>query len=54
MLTQRDRIEEIENKIGAGLIEEVIQVAEGELSLVDTMIKSKVSVFSLQSANPNR
>lgn len=36
------RIEEIETKIGAGLIEEVIQVAEGELKLVDTMIQGKV------------
>jgi NADH dehydrogenase (ubiquinone) 1 alpha subcomplex subunit 5 len=36
------RIHEIEQKIGAGLIEEVIQVAEGELKLLDTMEKSKV------------
>lgn len=36
------RIEEIENKVGAGLIEEVIQVAEGELKLVDTMVQGKV------------
>ncbi|RDW92062.1 NADH-ubiquinone oxidoreductase subunit 2 [Coleophoma crateriformis] len=35
------QIEEVENKIGAGLIEEVIQVAEGELKLVDVMLKSK-------------
>jgi hypothetical protein len=32
----------MENKIGGGLIEEVIQVAEGELKLVDTMVESKV------------
>ena len=32
----------MENRIGAGLIEEVIQVAEGELSLVDVMAKAKV------------
>lgn len=32
----------MENKIGAGLIEEVIQVAEGELKLVDVMSESKV------------
>ncbi|KAF0319106.1 NADH-ubiquinone oxidoreductase 29.9 kDa subunit [Colletotrichum sp. SAR11_59] len=37
-----DQIAELENKIGAGLIEEVIQVAEGELKLVDTMIQAKV------------
>lgn len=36
-----DQVEEIENKIGAGLIEEVIQVAEGELKLLDTMVESK-------------
>lgn len=35
------RVEELENKIGAGLIEEVIQVAEGELGLIDTMVESK-------------
>ncbi|KUI68745.1 hypothetical protein VM1G_04444 [Cytospora mali] len=35
------QVEELENKIGAGLIEEVIQVAEGELQLVDTMIEAK-------------
>lgn len=32
----------MENKIGAGLIEEVIQVAEGELKLVDVMTELKV------------
>ena len=36
------RIAEIEEKIGAGLVEEVIEVAEGELKLVDTMLKNKV------------
>jgi NADH dehydrogenase (ubiquinone) 1 alpha subcomplex subunit 5 len=36
------RISELENKIGAGLIEEVVQVAEGELKLVDTMVQAKV------------
>ncbi|KAE9972410.1 hypothetical protein BLS_004038 [Venturia inaequalis] len=40
-LLSRDQIEDIENKIGGGLIEEVIQVAQGELKLVDTMIESK-------------
>lgn len=35
-------IADLENKIGAGLIEEVIAVAEGEHQLVDTMIESKV------------
>lgn len=39
------RIEDIENKIGGGLIEEVIQVAQGELKLVDTMIESKAYVL---------
>ncbi|KHJ36212.1 putative nadh-ubiquinone oxidoreductase kda subunit [Erysiphe necator] len=37
-----EQIGEIENKIGAGLIEEVIQVAEGELKLVNIMLKAKV------------
>ncbi|CAK7269231.1 hypothetical protein SEPCBS119000_003464 [Sporothrix epigloea] len=37
-----DQIEEIETKIGAGLIEEVIQVAEGEARLADVMIKARV------------
>ncbi|KAI2618801.1 ETC complex I subunit conserved region-domain-containing protein [Hypoxylon sp. NC1633] len=37
-----DQIEEIENKIGGGLIEEVVQVAESELKLVDIMYEAKV------------
>jgi NADH dehydrogenase (ubiquinone) 1 alpha subcomplex subunit 5 len=36
------RISDLESRLGAGLIEEVIQVAEGEHDLVDTMVKSKV------------
>jgi len=36
------RVDEIEQKIGAGLIEEVLQVAEGELLLVDEMLKYQV------------
>ena len=35
------RISELESKIGAGLIEEVIEVAQGELALVDVMQKSQ-------------
>lgn len=38
------RISDAENQIGGGLIEEVIQVAEGELKLVETMAKSEVYV----------
>jgi hypothetical protein len=38
----RDRISAIENEIGAGLIEEVIQVAEHEHELVNEMHKTKV------------
>ncbi|KAK2785901.1 hypothetical protein FQN53_007277 [Emmonsiellopsis sp. PD_33] len=38
---EASQISEIENKIGAGLIEEVIQVAHGELELVDEMAKSR-------------
>ncbi|KAI0175795.1 ETC complex I subunit conserved region-domain-containing protein [Hypoxylon sp. FL1284] len=37
-----DQVEEIENKIGGGLIEEVVQMAESELRLVDIMQESKV------------
>lgn len=40
-LTHGYRIKDLEIQIGAGLIEEVIQVAENELHLVDTMEKSK-------------
>jgi len=36
------RISELENRLGAGLIEEVIQVAEGEHKLVDAMVEAKV------------
>jgi len=36
------QISEIEDKIGAGLIEEIIQVAQGELRLVETMKEAKV------------
>lgn len=42
MVAYAHRINELESKLGAGLIEEVIQVAEGELKLVDEMIKAKV------------
>lgn len=38
---------DVENKIGAGLIEEVIQVAEGELKLTDILLKAKVYVFGI-------
>jgi NADH dehydrogenase (ubiquinone) 1 alpha subcomplex subunit 5 len=38
----RDRVKELEQQLGAGLIEEVIQVAEGELQLIDTMEKAQV------------
>ncbi|KAK4156236.1 ETC complex I subunit conserved region-domain-containing protein [Chaetomidium leptoderma] len=37
-----DQISELETKIGAGLIEEVVQVAENELNLVHTMVQAKV------------
>ncbi|KAL2003777.1 hypothetical protein VTN02DRAFT_2271 [Thermoascus thermophilus] len=39
---EAEQVSEIEQKIGAGLIEEVIQVAEGELKLVDEMLKAQV------------
>ncbi|KAF2475695.1 uncharacterized protein BDR25DRAFT_300705 [Lindgomyces ingoldianus] len=37
-----EQVSDLEAKIGAGLIEEVIQVAEGEHKLVDEMAKSRV------------
>ncbi|KAK8210121.1 hypothetical protein M8818_003608 [Zalaria obscura] len=37
-----EQVVEMEQQIGAGLIEEVIQVAEGENKLVDEMLKNKV------------
>ena len=36
------RISELENKLGAGLIEEVIQVAQGEEKLVKVMSEYQV------------
>ena len=41
------RISDAETQIGGGLIEEVIQVAEGELKLVGTMLESKVYVHDV-------
>ncbi|KIW66882.1 hypothetical protein PV04_06172 [Phialophora macrospora] len=38
----KEQINAIETKIGAGLIEEVISVAEGELLLVDEMLRHQV------------
>ncbi|KAF2824534.1 hypothetical protein CC86DRAFT_395695 [Ophiobolus disseminans] len=37
-----EAIGDLESRLGAGLIEEVIQVAEGEHKIVDTMIQSRV------------
>jgi NADH dehydrogenase (ubiquinone) 1 alpha subcomplex subunit 5 len=42
LFTNETSINELENRIGAGLIEEVIQVAEGEHRLVNTMVEAKV------------
>ncbi|KKA26375.1 hypothetical protein TD95_001415 [Thielaviopsis punctulata] len=41
-LLTADQIAELENQIGSGLIEEVIQVAEGELKAIDVMEQAKV------------
>ncbi|KAL2834327.1 ETC complex I subunit conserved region-domain-containing protein [Aspergillus cavernicola] len=38
---EAEQVSEIEKQIGAGLIEEVIQVAEGELKVVDELYKTK-------------
>ncbi|KAL2368363.1 hypothetical protein RJ035_002649 [Blastomyces gilchristii] len=48
------QISEIENQIGAGLIEEVIEVAEGELKLVDDMIKFKVWEQLVENPKPGQ
>ncbi|OJD15564.1 hypothetical protein AJ78_04187 [Emergomyces pasteurianus Ep9510] len=48
------QISEIENQIGAGLIEEVIEVAEGELKLVDDMIKFKVWEELVEKPKPGQ
>ncbi|KAI7160205.1 hypothetical protein KC353_g16279 [Hortaea werneckii] len=37
-----EQVQEIEGEVGSGLIEEVIQVAEGELELVHKMAEAKV------------
>ena len=44
MLMWYCRVREIEEKIGGGLLEELIQVAEGEMRLADTMVENKVYV----------
>ncbi|EEQ29394.1 hypothetical protein McanMca71_004286 [Microsporum canis] len=48
------QISEIENKIGGGLIEEVIQVAEGEMKLVDEMVKNKVWEELVEKPKPGQ
>jgi len=45
------RVSEIENKIGGGLIEEVLQVAEGELLLVEEMVESRAYVYLISQAS---
>jgi NADH dehydrogenase (ubiquinone) 1 alpha subcomplex subunit 5 len=40
--TDLHSISDLESRLGAGLIEEVIQVAEGEHKLVDVMAEAKV------------
>ena len=42
-----EQVGEVEEKIGAGLIEEVISVAKGERELVETMRESQVYVYPL-------
>ncbi|KAL7915591.1 ETC complex I subunit conserved region domain-containing protein [Trichoderma velutinum] len=37
-----EQVKELEQQLGAGLIEEVIQVAEGELQLIETMEQAQV------------
>jgi NADH dehydrogenase (ubiquinone) 1 alpha subcomplex subunit 5 len=40
--TDNPRIADLEQQYGSGLLEEVIQVAEGENKLVDVMIENRV------------
>ncbi|KAI8938572.1 hypothetical protein NX059_004451 [Plenodomus lindquistii] len=47
-----EAISDLESQLGAGLIEEVIQVAEGEHKLVDTMIAAKVWEPLVEEAPP--
>lgn len=47
------RVSDAETQLGSGLIEEVIDVAEGELKLVDTMLESRVCVLNT-NARPAR
>lgn len=42
MQTDSRSIGDLESRLCAGLIEEVIQVAEGEHKIVETMIESRV------------
>ncbi|PLN79727.1 ETC complex I subunit conserved region-domain-containing protein [Aspergillus taichungensis] len=49
-----DQVAEIEKQIGAGLIEEVIQVAERENKLVDEMYNSKVWEELAEKPNPGQ
>ncbi|RVX67277.1 hypothetical protein B0A52_09314 [Exophiala mesophila] len=50
----RAQIDEIEQKIGAGLIEEVVQVAEGELQLVDEMVQYRVWEDLVEQSPPGQ
>ncbi|RAH40516.1 complex I NDUFA5 subunit family protein [Aspergillus brunneoviolaceus CBS 621.78] len=49
-----EQISEIEQQIGAGLIEEIIQVAEGELKVVDELYKSKAWEELEEKARPGQ
>lgn len=45
----RDQVGDLEERIGAGLIEEVVAVAQRELELVDVMLENKVYVPSIMA-----
>ena len=47
-----EQINEMEAKIGAGLIEEVLQVAEGESLLAETLLENKVYVGTRNTCLP--
>ncbi|PWY73656.1 NADH-ubiquinone oxidoreductase 299 kDa subunit [Aspergillus heteromorphus CBS 117.55] len=51
---EAEQVAEIEKQIGAGLIEEVIQVAEGELKVVDELYKSQAWDELEEKARPGQ
>ena len=51
LLTQVTRVSDLERQLSAGLIEEVVEVAKGELDLVDSMKKARMYVSPLTNVD---